>query len=304
LHRAINQQFPSVVASTCLKDCTNARAVLQCVAVCWRIGPSALRPSWMRSQPSIPQIVATQSTLPPPSLRTLRHHTSRSLSVSTLLLIAGLFMFAAGAVSDVSIFSNTSPAVEPAFPVSAPAPAHATNRLSRNVVTADVGAQSPLLQRRVCRHTIASPHFVADDRGYFCQTNSVLFRSAHAVSLHQGCCKRSAKGAQRYLCASCDSESACCGVYEHCVSCCMAPEAARFNRAGRLSHGKSERSQELFDVKDTFSICQTVCRSSSSSVTHENAYRHQQHHCYGAEPPKIDKSLHEGLFGFVRSNAG
>ncbi|KAI0564573.1 hypothetical protein FGB62_25g040 [Gracilaria domingensis] len=50
---------------------------------------------------------------------------------------------------------------------------------------------------------------------------------------------------------------------------------------------------------DVFELCSVLCRSNSRSLVHENAYRHERHHCYGGRQPPFDRALHRGVFDFA-----
>lgn len=82
----------------------------------------------------------------------------------------------------------------------------------------------------------------------------------------------------------------CCEIYEHCVSCCMAPENR--DHLNRMINGdadfyeeekKMRESLQIFfsSITDLFELCLIKCRTSSASVQHENTYKnHRTKHCY------------------------
>merc|ERR1719268_435440 len=90
--------------------------------------------------------------------------------------------------------------------------------------------------------------------------------------------------AGRFICASCDQVAACCGSYEDCISCCLRPE----QRPGlqQILNKAAESNNVLFvSVSDHFELCLAKCRTSSSSVQHENTYRNKiKKFCYGKNP--------------------
>lgn len=134
--------------------------------------------------------------------------------------------------------------------------------------------------------------------GFVCHVEAVLFPSAIAPSSHVGCCNAAFSGTNRYSCDTCDSSTSCCRIYEQCVSCCMSPRARPFRRDHATQN--SELIHLHIDDRDSFALCQAVCRTGGTSVEHENAYRHPRHHCYGTNPPPLDSNIHKGLFDFVR----
>lgn len=104
-----------------------------------------------------------------------------------------------------------------------------------------------------------------------------------------------ASNSMRHVCTSCDSHS-CCPTHEECVSCCLSPTHTTLR-----SFMLSLRSMKRYDVSegDTFGLCVVLCRSNSRSVVHENAYRHERHHCFAGEP-RVDGNLYRGIFDFAK----
>lgn len=148
-------------------------------------------------------------------------------------------------------------------------------------------ATSPVVsavELTVCKYTRANPKTIADSRGYVC------LRSARATN---GCCHPEDAESSRYTCDVCD-EHHCCNHYEHCVSCCLRPSHSVLRDEVR-----SHYSFRNYAVRAAFDICVAVCRSGSSSVVHENAYKHARHHCFGLIPPDFDPALHGGVFDFA-----
>lgn len=135
-----------------------------------------------------------------------------------------------------------------------------------------------------CQFTKANPHLVADSRGYLC---------SHITQHPAGCCPPQSKHTQRYTCDTCDPNR-CCEGYEQCVSCCLTP-----NEASTRIAIESHHSMRRYAIHSAFDICSAACRSGSSSVVHENAYKHNRHHCFGLSAPEVDPSLHSGVFDFA-----
>lgn len=131
--------------------------------------------------------------------------------------------------------------------------------------------------------------------GYLCSAMDVLYTDASAVSTRRGCCDQNASSTERYSCSGCDPSSSCCSTYEHCVSCCMSPGGKV--RAVLGVYGAATKG--LGDKKDRFSMCLSVCRTSSKSLEHENAYSHRRHHCFSGKDVPKDRSMHGGMFDFV-----
>lgn len=63
---------------------------------------------------------------------------------------------------------------------------------------------------------------------------------------------------------------------------------------------QKKRELAKWGLRDAFELCRTACRTSSSSVVHENAYRHERHHCYGYMSPSVNPYMHRGIFDFAR----
>lgn len=123
----------------------------------------------------------------------------------------------------------------------------------------------------------------------------VLYTDASSVSKRRGCCDKTAHSTERYSCSGCDHSSSCCSAYEHCVSCCMSPSAK--SRATLGAYGAATKGLE--DKTDRFNICLSVCRTSSKSLEHENAYSHTRHHCFSGKDVPKDGNMHGGMFDFV-----
>ncbi|KAL6255049.1 hypothetical protein P5V15_013382 [Pogonomyrmex californicus] len=124
---------------------------------------------------------------------------------------------------------------------------NAGNMDMSNLNDSDVSAES-------CRNSIQGKGLIVDDRGIVCSRHDLL---------SNGCCiveerqiskneKTSTVKKERYSCKTCNPQG-CCTIYEYCVSCCLHPDK----------------------------ICLATCRTSSSSVRHENTYKDPlAKHCY------------------------
>eukprot|EP00744_Colponema_vietnamica_P019258 GILI01027238.1.p1 GENE.GILI01027238.1~~GILI01027238.1.p1 ORF type:complete len:344 (+),score=38.12 GILI01027238.1:127-1158(+) len=162
------------------------------------------------------------------------------------------------------------------------------------------------LKPPVCEHTLGSSGLVADDQGYVC-----LWSSLDPSVSRRGCCSvqnplpslvpsnptpsapyssapppsssspsastsslsfsspssslTSLAPFERFSCIGCDSTRRCCEQQEFCVSCCMGPSP--------------------IGVGLPFQSCLSLCRTSSTSVVHNNKYRRNQRHCHGEGLP-------------------
>lgn len=159
-------------------------------------------------------------------------------------------------------------------------PASGRHLRSASSISSDPQPVSAIEQ---CKYASASTTFIADSHGFVCPRY-------HASTLTRCCIPTSP--ALRYSCKFCNSDS-CCSLFEHCVSCCMKP-----TQTGPQQLHVSERHRQ-YTVQDDFELCSSLCRSSSRSVIHENAYRHEQHHCFGLNAPPLDNGLHGGVFNFA-----
>ncbi|RZF39853.1 hypothetical protein LSTR_LSTR000501 [Laodelphax striatellus] len=96
---------------------------------------------------------------------------------------------------------------------------------------------------------------------------------------------------ERYSCKTC-KENGCCTVYEHCVSCCLHPDKRALLQS-MLGKAADTLHILLASVTDRFELCLAKCRTSSSSVEHENSYRDPNaKHCY-------DASLYKETYGIT-----
>jgi len=127
-----------------------------------------------------------------------------------------------------------------------------------------------------CRNSVQGKVVIADDRGQVCPRVHLL---------DTGCCDSNSSLTSKYSCSSCDSSSSCCGRYEECISCCLRPEQ-RPGLQQILNRAAESNNVLLVSVADHFELCLAKCRTSSSSVQHENTYRNKVNkYCYGHLPP-------------------
>ncbi|KAG6456952.1 SREBP regulating gene protein [Manduca sexta] len=158
---------------------------------------------------------------------------------------------------------------------------------NRNMVYQDVSIESkPFVWRTLqehndtndimtCRNSVQGQDLLVDDRGYVCQRKDVM---------KNGCCDLEGDFTERYSCESC-SDSNCCIIYEHCVSCCLDP-GKRDMLEIVLSKLSTEKNVLFRSLSDDYELCLTKCRTSSHSVLHENSYKDPDNkHCFGDESP-------------------
>lgn len=160
-----------------------------------------------------------------------------------------------------------------------------------------------------CRNSIQGRLLLADDQGFVCHRqfltkggccNSSLNTSP--ASLQQSVAHShppSASQVTRYSCNTCNSDG-CCAIYEYCISCCMNPESfssrqqqstygqmstsdqVQLSPAPTVTKGDNHETILLESFDDSFEYCLAKCRTSSSSVKHENSYRDPRFkHCHG-----------------------
>ncbi|KAL0124719.1 hypothetical protein PUN28_006524 [Cardiocondyla obscurior] len=139
---------------------------------------------------------------------------------------------------------------------------------------------------QTCRNSVQGKGLIVDDRGVVCLRHEVL---------SNGCCtveqKQTPKNVEslpvarreKYSCKTCNPQG-CCTIYEFCVSCCLHPDKQIKGRkevlAGSAKVQKNVGRTSLRN-SDRFQICLAACRTSSSSVRHENTYKDPlAKHCY------------------------
>jgi len=131
-----------------------------------------------------------------------------------------------------------------------------------------------------CRNSLQGKTIVTDDKGYVCERDSLL---------GTGCCNTNSS-LGRFDCSTCDLKIECCSQYENCISCCLRREQKPILQ--QFLKQAAENNNVLFvSVSDHFELCLAKCRTSSTSVQHENTYRNKDRkHCYGKDAPPIFSS--------------
>jgi len=137
-------------------------------------------------------------------------------------------------------------------------------------------ANSSELNLATCRNSVQGKTVIADDKGYVCPRTELQ---------GNGCCNTNSTLTNKYVCTSCEEIHSCCTSYEHCISCCLRPEQR--TSLQQILNQAAESNNVLFvSVTDHFELCLAKCRTSSSSVHHENTYRNiNRKYCYGKNPP-------------------
>eukprot|EP00056_Hartaetosiga_gracilis_P020162 m.17904 g.17904 ORF g.17904 m.17904 type:complete len:205 (-) comp8211_c0_seq1:125-739(-) len=131
-----------------------------------------------------------------------------------------------------------------------------------------------------CRIASSTKRVIVDETGSVCK-----FVELSA----QSCCVR--PHAQKYVCDSCN-ERHCCTLFEHCISCCLAPDHMAIRSEVYSSLSPSQK-RVLTLASDQFDYCELKCRSDSSSVHHENKFRDPSLiHCFGKDVADV-KHKHE-----------
>lgn len=126
-----------------------------------------------------------------------------------------------------------------------------------------------------CRNSLQGKTLVVDDKGYICERYDLQA---------SGCCSIN-ESLGRHDCSACDIRISCCQQYEYCVSCCLRHEQKPALQ--QILNVAAENNNVLFvSVSDHYELCLAKCRTSSSSVHHENTYRNKVNKfCYGKDPP-------------------
>lgn len=117
------------------------------------------------------------------------------------------------------------------------------------------------------------------------------------LNVATGCCENGTKP----VCnepegSECTSLYSCCTVFETCVSCCLTMnwDLSPARQIEELQHvsGPAFRYSKPTSL---FDFCLIRCRTSSSSVVHQNTFRSKWKYCYGSkESPLIleDETLY------------
>ncbi|XP_011171817.1 SREBP regulating gene protein isoform X2 [Solenopsis invicta] len=154
---------------------------------------------------------------------------------------------------------------------------NAGNMDASNLNESDASAQS-------CRNSIQGKGLIVDDRGLVCSRHEVLSNGCCMVEQRQTPKNEeslSMARRERYSCKTCNPQG-CCTIYEYCVSCCLHPDKQIRGRKDVVS-AKVQKDLGRTPIRnsDRFQICLAVCRTSSSSVRHENTYKDPlAKHCY------------------------
>jgi len=155
---------------------------------------------------------------------------------------------------------------------------NAGNMDASNLNASDASAQS-------CRNSIQGKGLIVDDRGIVCSRHEVLSNGCCTVEQRQTSKNVEALSMarrERYSCKTCNPQG-CCTIYEYCVSCCLHPDKLIRSRKDVLLGSAKIQKDGKMPIRnlDRFQICLAVCRTSSSSVRHENTYKDPlAKHCY------------------------
>ncbi|XP_024873346.1 UPF0454 protein C12orf49 homolog [Temnothorax curvispinosus] len=148
-----------------------------------------------------------------------------------------------------------------------------------NLNDSDVSAQT-------CRNSIQGRGLIVDDRGVVCLRHEVLSNGCCTIEQIQTSKNEeslSMARRERYSCKTCNPQG-CCTIYEYCVSCCLHPDKQIKSRKDVLSNSaKVQKDVGRMPIRnsDRFQICLAACRTSSSSVRHENTYKDPlAKHCF------------------------
>nr|XP_002130011.1 UPF0454 protein C12orf49 homolog [Ciona intestinalis] len=129
-----------------------------------------------------------------------------------------------------------------------------------------------------CRNSLQGKQLIVDDNGYVCKRDYLL---------DNGCCDVTMHDTGRYACKTCQTSN-CCSVYEHCVSCCLQPKHK--NLLEKVVRGLKTNTMLIMmsSIHDQFDLCLMKCRTSSTSVRHENTYRDpSMKYCFGVGAPEL-----------------
>ena len=103
-----------------------------------------------------------------------------------------------------------------------------------------------------------------------------------------GCCN---ERISKYSCETCEVHDRCCSTYEHCVSCCMKPQYSMNEHLTRATIGLNK--PETGTWSNVFDLCRGLCRTSSRSTKHENAFiLEDRHFCFNMQGRPKEQPLH------------
>ena len=103
-----------------------------------------------------------------------------------------------------------------------------------------------------CRNSEQGRNLITDELGYVCR---------HIDVKPNGCCNPNRHSTQRFACTGCQ-DTGCCGLYEHCISCCLHPDKQPLLRSIR-SRAVVSVHTVISAVRDQFELCLAKCRTSS-----------------------------------------
>ncbi|CAH8448394.1 unnamed protein product [Dicrocoelium dendriticum] len=127
-----------------------------------------------------------------------------------------------------------------------------------------------------CQNTEQGDTIIADETGALCSRDLIL---------PSGCCPDPSEGkdtgTHRFVCDQCNADH-CCGIYEHCVSCCLDQRHVALRL--QVLKASQSSSRHLSLASTPFEFCASICRTSSRSVVHENTYRDwNSRFCFGLQ---------------------
>nr|XP_012235943.1 PREDICTED: UPF0454 protein C12orf49 homolog [Linepithema humile]XP_012235944.1 PREDICTED: UPF0454 protein C12orf49 homolog [Linepithema humile]XP_012235945.1 PREDICTED: UPF0454 protein C12orf49 homolog [Linepithema humile]XP_012235946.1 PREDICTED: UPF0454 protein C12orf49 homolog [Linepithema humile]XP_012235947.1 PREDICTED: UPF0454 protein C12orf49 homolog [Linepithema humile]XP_012235948.1 PREDICTED: UPF0454 protein C12orf49 homolog [Linepithema humile]XP_012235949.1 PREDICTED: UPF0454 p len=150
---------------------------------------------------------------------------------------------------------------------------------------------------QLCRNSIQGKGLIVDERGLVCSRREVLPNGCCKIEQKQIAKKEQALSVvkrERYSCKTCNPQG-CCMIYEYCVSCCLHPDKQIRGRKNiLLGFTKAQRNEEKTHIRnsDRFQICLAICRTSSSSVQHENIYKDPHaKHCYTSNSQRHQRNI-------------
>ncbi|XP_029670036.1 UPF0454 protein C12orf49 homolog [Formica exsecta] len=157
-----------------------------------------------------------------------------------------------------------------------------------------------------CRNSVQGKGLIVDERGIVCSRHEVLPNGCCTMELKQASKNEetlSMAKKERYSCKTCNSRG-CCTIYEYCVSCCLHPDKSILQLKGRkLASARMPKDDGRLRIRnpDRFQICLAACRTSSSSVRHENTYKDPlAKHCYVPQP--LNSQRHRRNFNSLNNN--
>jgi hypothetical protein len=143
-------------------------------------------------------------------------------------------------------------------------------------------------KERECANTFQGRTWITDDKGtkfvkpFFNELGVVCHRNE--IDPTTGCCQNGTKPTcnQNHVTADCAAQYSCCTSFETCVSCCLRVNFD-LSTPQQLDVLKSSGSSKYAKPASIFDFCLMRCRTSSSSVVHQNTFRSQWKYCYGSK---------------------